>query len=103
MSAQTTVFGIPSAAPGVSWSTASITQWIRMVRGAYLEIPSLHLTRCQVQRLWGLDTVSCDEVLKALVELRFLERTSDGGFVRERGDGPRHLCAVDPAPPAVRT
>jgi hypothetical protein len=56
-----------------------------MVRGAYLEIPALHLTRSQVQRLWGLDAVSCDNVLKALLELRFLEQMPDGGFVRARG------------------
>ncbi len=56
-----------------------------MVRGAYLEIPDLHLTRSQVQQLWELDAVSCDNVLKALLELRFLERTPDGAFVRERG------------------
>jgi hypothetical protein len=56
-----------------------------MVRGAYLEIPALHLTRSQVQRFWSLDAVSCDNVLKALLELRFIERVPDGGFVRARG------------------
>ena len=71
-----------------SSSAAGLPHAIRMVRGAYLEIPSLHLTRGQVLQLWGFDAVSCDEVLKALVALRFLERTADGGFVRERGGKP---------------
>ena len=63
-----------------------IPHWMRMVRGAYLEIPGLHLTPSQVQRLWGLDAESCDEVLKAFLELRFLERMPDGGFVLARGN-----------------
>ncbi len=86
MSTQTTVYGISSGASSVSQPQISIPYWIRMVRGAYLEIPSLHLTLRQVQRLWGLDTVLSDEVLKALLELRFLERAPDGGFVRKRSD-----------------
>jgi hypothetical protein len=63
-------------------SPDAIAHWIGMVRGTYLEIPGLHLTRSQVQRLWGLDTLSCDRVLDALIAFRFLERTPDGAFVR---------------------
>jgi hypothetical protein len=61
-----------------------ISRWTPIVRGAYLEIPALRLTRSQTQRLWGLDARSADRVLDALIELRFLERASDGGFVRPR-------------------
>jgi hypothetical protein len=56
--------------------------WIQIVRGEYLEVPGLLLTRSQVQRLWGLDDVECDQVLNALVGLRFLRRTPAGAFVR---------------------
>jgi hypothetical protein len=42
----------------------------------------LFLTRSQVQRLWDLDAVVCDQALGALVELRFLRRTPEGAFVR---------------------
>ena len=74
-----------SQASRAARSPVGIPHWLRMVRGAYLEIPGLHLTRSQVQRLWGLDAQSCDDVLKALLELRFIERMPDGGFVRARG------------------
>ena len=44
------------------------------VRGEFLEMPGLRLTRAQAQRLWGLDEGTCCEALKALVEARFLCR-----------------------------
>jgi hypothetical protein len=56
--------------------------WIQLVRGEYLEIPGLSLTRTQLQRLWGLDDVLCDAILDSLIESHFLERTRNGGFVR---------------------
>jgi hypothetical protein len=59
-----------------------IPNWSLVVRGAYLDTPGLHLTWSQVQRLWGLDSHSCQGVLDGLLALRFLERTPDGGFVR---------------------
>ena len=61
---------------------AVIPPWILIVRGAYLEIPALQLTRSQVQRFWGLDIRSCDTVLDALLEQRFLKQTQGGAFVR---------------------
>jgi hypothetical protein len=59
-----------------------LPRWIPIVYGAYLEIPALHLTRSQVQRLWDLDAGSCDGVLGTLLEWGFLERATDGAFVR---------------------
>ena len=40
--------------------------------------------RCpiQVQCLWGLDVLTCDALLDALVEARFLRRTQDGACAR---------------------
>jgi hypothetical protein len=58
-----------------------VDYWIQIVRGEYLEIPSLLLTRGQVQRFWGLDGSLCDRVLEALIKAGFLLRTP-GGFVR---------------------
>ena len=52
-----------------------------MVRGAYLEIPGLRLTRVQVQRLWDLEGGLSDTILDVLVDERFLQRTREGGFV----------------------
>ena len=60
---------------------------MQTVRGEFLEVPGLLLTRDQVQRLWDLDDSLCDTVLEALVQNGFLLRTDQGAFVRaERRD-----------------
>jgi len=69
----------------VRWPNDELIQfWVQVVRGEYLEIPGLRLTRSQFQRLWGLDDAICDGVLTFLLESRFLQRTSGGAFVRTR-------------------
>ena len=55
---------------------------LRRVRGEYIEMPGLRLTTAQAQRLWGLDRASCDALLDALVDAKFLSKTRDGAFVR---------------------
>jgi hypothetical protein len=65
----------------------TIADWIHLIRSEYLEIPGLHLTRTQVQRLWGLDGILCDALLEALVDVRFLRRTHAGAYVRADGGG----------------
>lgn len=52
------------------------------VRSEFLEMPGLRLNPAQAQRLWGLDSTSCEAVLAALHEARFLRRLEDGTFVR---------------------
>ncbi len=54
---------------------------LRRARAEYLEMPGLRLTRAQAQRLWGLDTRTCEQLLSALTETRFLAKTRDGAFV----------------------
>ena len=65
----------------------TIADWIHLVRSEYLEIPGLHLTRSQVQRLWGLDGITCDALLESLIDLRFLRRTHAGAYVRADDGG----------------
>ena len=55
---------------------------LRRVQGEFLEMPGLRLTQAQARRLWGLDADSCDALLGALVEAKFLFRTRDGAFMR---------------------
>ena len=65
--------------------TNSITttdDWARLVRAEYLEVPGLDLTRDQARRLWGLDQATCDSLLAALIECRFLRRTRDNRYLR---------------------
>lgn len=58
-----------------------ITDLVSIVRAEYLEMPGLHLTRPQVQRLWSLDIVTCDALLDALEGAQFLRRTHRDGYV----------------------
>ena len=61
---------------------------VKRVRGEFLEMPGLRLTPEQARRLWRLDELSCDAVLGALVDAKFLARTRDGAFVRDDGTVP---------------
>jgi hypothetical protein len=55
---------------------------LRRVQGEFLEMPGLRLTVPQARRLWGLDAASCDALLGALVDAKFLFKTRDGAFMR---------------------
>ena len=59
-----------------------LSHWLRLVQAEYLEIPGLHLTKPQVQRLWGLDAVTCDALLDVLQGAKFLRRTPKNAYVR---------------------
>ncbi len=59
-----------------------MTDWIQLVRAEYHEIPGLHLTKCQVARLWSLDAAMCEAVLEALEAARVLRRTHTGAYVK---------------------
>jgi hypothetical protein len=60
----------------------TIPDWLQLIRAEYLEIPGLHLTESQVQRLWGLDQVTSEALLSALLDVKFLRRTRQGAYVR---------------------
>ncbi len=62
---------------------------VRRIRGEYLEMPGLRLTAAQARRLWRLDESSCEAVLGALVDARFLAKTRDGAFIRQDRSSPR--------------
>jgi hypothetical protein len=55
---------------------------LQRIRSEYLEIPGLHLTKPQMQRLWGLDPTRCDALLEKLIDVKFLKRTHDAQYVR---------------------
>jgi hypothetical protein len=60
----------------------NIVDLLQLVRAEYLEIPGLHLTQRQAERLWGLDPATCEALLDALVAAGFLRRTRGAGYVR---------------------
>jgi hypothetical protein len=59
-----------------------VARWLQLIQSEYNEIPGLHLTKPQVQRLWGLDAVMCDALIGALEDTQFLRRTAANGYVR---------------------
>jgi hypothetical protein len=52
------------------------------VKSQFLEVPGLHLTLKQVQRLCGIERAMCQMVLDLLVDEKFLCVTSDGAYAR---------------------
>lgn len=63
-------------------SGPSDEELIGRIRGEYLEMPGLRLTRPQARRLWGLDEHTSDRLLSMLVERKFLTCAPDGAYVR---------------------
>ncbi len=70
----------PSATLDAPPRTTEFVHLLDIVRGEYREMPGLRLTRRQAQRLWALDTATCDALLDALESARFLRRTRDGEY-----------------------
>ena len=66
----------------VAVQTPSVDCWRELIQAEFCEMPGLHLTKPQVQRLWGLDEETCDVVLASLEDEKFLRRTSDDTYVR---------------------
>jgi hypothetical protein len=62
--------------------TPSVDFWRQVIHAEYCEMPGLHLTKPQVQRLWGLDEETTDMVLAALEDEKFLRQTSDHSYAR---------------------
>lgn len=71
---------------------STIVDWLYLIRAEFLEMPGLLLTKEQIQRLWGLDATTCEALLDALVDARFLRRTDAGAYVRFDG-GPVRVDA----------
>ena len=69
-------------------SPPTIADWVYRIRAEYLEMPGLILTTDEIQRMWGLDAITCVAILETLVAVGFLRRTRAGGFVRANS-GPR--------------
>jgi hypothetical protein len=61
---------------------STVADWLQIIRGEFSEVPGLHLTRQQFQRLWGLDTETCDTLLHVLMDQKFLRQTPDHSYVR---------------------
>jgi hypothetical protein len=56
--------------------------WIRLVQCEYAEMPGLHLSKRQAQRLWNLDQRSTEMIFDTLEASHFLKRTANDIYVR---------------------
>jgi len=66
----------------MAYERIGIEEALQRVRGEFREMPGLCLTPAQASRLWGLDAVSSQALLDALVDAQFLRKTANGGFMR---------------------
>ena len=58
------------------------TEMLRLIEAEYREVPGLHLTKPQIQRLWGIEAPLCESLVAALVAARVLRPSLRQGFVR---------------------
>ena len=54
---------------------------LRRVQAEFSEMPGLKLTAAQAQRLWAIDSPTCERVINSLTESGFLIRTRDGSLI----------------------
>jgi len=63
-----------------------LTEAVQRLKGVFLEIPGTRLSVSDASRLSGLDRPTCDIVLMALEDARFLKRGHDGLYQRGATD-----------------
>lgn len=56
--------------------------WVRLIQSEYVEMPGLHLSKRQAQRLWNLDARSTDVIFDALEASNFLRRMPNDMYIR---------------------
>jgi len=66
------------------YEQVDLMDWLTLIRAEYTEVPGLSLTKPQIQRLWGLDALTCEALLEALEAVKFLRRTETNRYVRSR-------------------
>jgi hypothetical protein len=59
---------------------ADLGSLLARIRGEFLEVPGLCLSIDDARQLWGLDRDTCQTMLQALTDARFLRRTPAGTF-----------------------
>ena len=55
---------------------------VRLIQAEFVEMPGLHLSKRQAERLWNLDERSAKIVFDALEQSGFLKRTADDMYMR---------------------
>jgi hypothetical protein len=55
---------------------------VRQIQTEFSEMPGLHLSKQQAQRLWNLDRTSAEVIFNALEASHFLKRTANEMYIR---------------------
>lgn len=66
-----------------------ITEAVARLKTVFLEIPGTQLSVADASRLAGLDRSTCQVLLEALEDVRFLTRSRHGLFVCRSTDSPK--------------
>jgi len=61
---------------------ADVAVWVTRIESEYREMPGLQLTENQMQRLWRLDSTTCDAIVSLLLSRRVLVKTDRGLYAR---------------------
>ena len=64
----------------ITQDQTGVESTLQRIQRDFLEMPGLRLTSRQAQRLWNLDAMICDALLRALVDVRFLVE-ADGIYI----------------------
>jgi hypothetical protein len=70
------------AARGDHTMRSDIAGWLTLIEAEYREMPGLRLTEPQMQRLWGLDDVTCAAVIDALVARHVIVKSPQNAYIR---------------------
>jgi hypothetical protein len=54
---------------------------LRQMSDAWLNSPSLRLTRPEIQSRWHLDASTCSQLVNLLVDLKVITRDEDGNYI----------------------
>jgi hypothetical protein len=63
-------------------SRENFCDWVHLIQSEFGEMPGLHLSKRQAQRLWNLDATSADAIFRALEEANFLRRMPNDMYAR---------------------
>jgi hypothetical protein len=60
----------------------NVCDWVQLIKSEYAEMPGLHLSKRQAQRLWNLDARSMELIFGALEAANFLKRMPNDVYIR---------------------
>ena len=63
-------------------TNSTLSGWVRRVRCEFSEMPGLHLSKRQAQRLWNLDRQSAEAIFDELEAEHYLKRTTGDMYKR---------------------